>query len=186
AYAISSSIHTQEALRGIWRAHVSYVKERLKADSDPPTPQLVIDRTLDFMDHEAVFPVLRLPLPEVKKRRRRRDEDDDSGYQYDINPYGGSSEMGSWKDIEDLAAIWQTFYADVEDEIRGITVDKKSRESSEGNDSEKESTTSASVSASASVSEDGMDKDMEEGLDVEEKQDREDARVREILERVEK
>ncbi|ESK88220.1 hypothetical protein Moror_5505 [Moniliophthora roreri MCA 2997] len=157
AYAISSSIHTREALRGIWRAHVSFLSA---------VPSIL-------WTQDAVFPVLRFPLPgaQVKRRRRRRDDDNDSGYRYEIDPYGASSEMGSWKDIEDLAAIWQSFYADLEDEIRGSA--DKSRKSSEGNDSYHNEKKRISVMG-------------EEALDAEETQDREDACVREVLKRVEK
>ncbi|KAK7041583.1 hypothetical protein VNI00_009170 [Paramarasmius palmivorus] len=200
AYAVSLSIHTQEALRGIWRGCIAEAKERLKTvegelsgSSSTPihTPQLVIDRTLDFMDQETVFPVLRIPLPGQKPKRRRRREEDDMGYRYEVNPYGG--DVGSWKDVEELAATWQMFYADLEDEIRGggPGSGKGTRDSSEVDDSEtneKESLMSASVSAS--VSEEGGEKEQEiqdeEAVDAEERQEREDARVRVILERVEK
>ncbi|KAG7092789.1 hypothetical protein E1B28_009110 [Marasmius oreades] len=198
AYSVSTSIHTQEVLRGIWGGCCSDVTVALSSpssgESPMPTlfsmPSLVIKRVLEFMDQGHVFPVLRIPTRSdsdlggsLRSRRRKSGERD----RYEVNGYGSVL----WRDIEDVADRWQIFYADLEDEVRAAprkleqnkpqSSKKKDREEALVDESEKESLVSTSV---------GSEKDVEEDekmlLTAHEREEEEEKRVREIMERVER
>ncbi|KAL0065060.1 hypothetical protein AAF712_007896 [Marasmius tenuissimus] len=203
AYAISTSIHSNEVLKGLWVACVRDVKDRLNAASQPDdfadritTPSLVVDRVLEFMDQEGVFPVLRVPARtemdaggSIRPIKGRKNSEKD---RYEVNGYGGEL----WRDIEQVAERWQLFFVDLEDELRAAPQNKtksKSRSTKEKrsqettvDESEKESLVSGSVSVSGSEKDDDPDEKSHAPQNAEEKEEEEEKRVREIMERVEK
>ncbi|KAL0573221.1 hypothetical protein V5O48_008741 [Marasmius crinis-equi] len=207
AYAISTSIHLHEVLRGLWTGCVGDVKDGLASPSSTEefataikTPSLVVDRVVEFMDQEGVFPVLRIPARadadaggSMRPMRGRRNSERD---RYDVNGYGGET----WRDIEQVAERWQLFYVDLEDEVRAApqkkgkskskskpVKEKEHQEEPAVEESEKESLVSGSVSVSGSERDgDEDEKKRLSSQDAEEKEEEEEKRVREILERVEK
>lgn len=201
AYSISTTVHTQEVLKGIWDGCCGDVTHSLTLSSSSgepstltisSTPSLVVRRVLEFMDQACVFPVVKVSLrshsdsgSSARSSKRRKSGERD---RFEINGYGGDF----WKDIEDVADRWQIFYADLEDEVRAAPrnpertkISKKDEVNVE--ESEKESLVSGSVSVSGS--EQDVEEDEKRHLTAQEREEgeeEEERRVRDIMERVER
>ncbi|KAF9266281.1 hypothetical protein L218DRAFT_956646 [Marasmius fiardii PR-910] len=204
AYSISTTIHTQEVLKGIWGGCCAELTEGLtqcssssSEGSATPTlmsmPDIIVKRALEFMDQGQVFPVLKLPsrlesdpgsLARSSRRRKSSEKD-----RFEINEYGADC----WKDIEDVADRWQNFYADLEDEVRTAPwkMERTKTKSSKRKDQEERTVDESEQELLVSVS--GSEKDVEEDekrhLTTQEREkgeEKEEQRVREIMERVER